>query len=451
MALHITTNLNTQMSRSTTPSPAPLPSPRMPHVFVIPPEEEQQDNPPWCCFDADELPDNNGDFPSNPDIHFLDVPYLLQQQQPDLATPVFRRGSIDEPAPRVVMPKKLEKKQRPESVRIIENKNVLRGRQRDAREDSDVIEVVKVKRSKEALADPEENTKMKRSKTFKARATKALQSIKNVGKSSRKPHVKELWTSSESMPGIFKGVQEQIRQQQEQMDQQPPATPNRKGSLSRRNSRSLSQMFQSVKAPRPESPLLTRTTSPTLPPEPPHMLPSATSSSLAYLKNSDTSPSVNEALTPATTDEMVDRPASPSPSVKKNNRRFSVLELHKLFSFSSSSPDDPSPASAGAPFPPPRNISVPSTSTSTMSSDYPDVPVEEGAYAAVHFLDLDKADQKLVASRYHQAMDTDEDELPLPRRPRDFSFEMRLDSLHFDSLSFDPEEFDVSMEGNVFR
>lgn len=29
--------------------------------------------------------------------------------------------------------------------------------------------------------------------------------------------------------------------------------------------------------------------------------------------------------------------------------------------------------------------------------------------------------------------------------PRDVSFEMRLDSLHFDSLSFDPEEFDVSL------
>lgn len=29
--------------------------------------------------------------------------------------------------------------------------------------------------------------------------------------------------------------------------------------------------------------------------------------------------------------------------------------------------------------------------------------------------------------------------------PGDLGFEMRLDSLHFDSLSFDPEEFDVSL------
>ncbi|KAF9228033.1 hypothetical protein BS17DRAFT_774661 [Gyrodon lividus] len=444
------TNRNTRMSRSATPSLEPSPSPRMPHVFVIPPEEEQQENPPWCCFDADEQPDNNGEFPSNPDIHFLDVPYLLQQNQPDPATPLFRRSSIDELGPKVVMPKKLEKKQRPETVRIIENKSVLTCRQRDAREDSDVIEVVKVKRSKEALTDPEETTKIKRSKTFKARATKALQSIRNVGRSSRKTHVKELWTSSESMPGIFKGVQQQIRLQQEEVEQQPPVTSLMKGALSRRNSRSLSQIFQSAKPSRPESPFPTRVAPPISSVEPPHILPSVTSSSLAYLRDSDTTPFVSEALVPATTDEKLDRPASPSPSVKKNNRRFSVRELHKLFSFSSSSPDDPLPPPT-APFPPARNISAPSMSTSTVSSDYPDVPVEEGVYAAVHFLDLDRADQKLAASRYHQAMDTVDDDLPPSQRPCDLSFEMRLDSLHFDSLSFDPEGFDISMARNTLR
>jgi hypothetical protein len=29
--------------------------------------------------------------------------------------------------------------------------------------------------------------------------------------------------------------------------------------------------------------------------------------------------------------------------------------------------------------------------------------------------------------------------------PRDISVEMRLDSMHFDSLSFDPEDFDMSL------
>ncbi|KAH7889796.1 hypothetical protein F5I97DRAFT_1827493 [Phlebopus sp. FC_14] len=427
-------------------STTPFLAPSLPHVFVIPPEEEQQENPPWCCFDADEPPDNSGDFPSTPDIHFLDVPSLLQQQsQP--ATPIFRRGSIDEPGPKVVMHRKLEKKQRPESVRIIE-KEVVRGRQRDVREDSDVIEVVKVKRSKEALADPEDKAKIKRSKTFKARATRALQSIKNVGRASRKPHVKDLWTSSESMPGIFKGVQEQIRQQQlEQELELPSPLPAKQPSLSRRNSRSLSHMFQSAKASRLESPVST------VPPTVAQIPPSGTSSSLAYLKSTDTTPSVPETLGRFATDENLERPVSPSLSIKKNTRRFSVRELHKLFSFSSSSPDDPSSSTTAqtAPFPPLRNISVPSTSTSTVSSDYPDVPVEEGVYAAVHFLDFDNADQKLNPSPYPQPVGADDDDLLLPHRPRDFSFEMRLDSLHFDSLSFDPEDFDVTMNDNVLR
>lgn len=421
----------------------------MPHVFVIPPEEEQQDNPPWCCFDADQQPDNNGDYPSNPDIHFLDVPYLLQQQpQHEPTTSASPRISLDKPGTKIVTSKKLEKKQRPETVKIIENKSACGRRQRDAREDSDVIEVVKVKRSKEALMDPEENVKIKRSKTFKARATKALQSLKNVGRSSRKTHVKELWTSSESMPGIFRGVQEQIRQQQEQTEGQTLVTSLKKGSLPRR---SLSQIFQSARPSCPESPLPTRFTSPVPSVEPPHILPSVIASSLPYSKGSDPTPAINETVATAAIDDAVDRPTSPGPSLM-NNRRFSVLELHKLFSFSSSSPNDPLPASATASSLPPRNMSIPSMSTSTVSSDYPDVPIEEGVCAAVHFLDLDRANQKLTASRYHQAMDVDDDDdLPPPRRPRDLSFEMRLDSLHFDSLSFDPEEFDVSMDKNFLR
>lgn len=95
---------------------------------------------------------------------------------------------------------------------------------------------------------------------------------------------------------------------------------------------------------------------------------------------------------------------------------------------------------------------MPSTSTSTVSSDYPDVPTEEGVYTAVHFLDLDRANQKLAPSRYHRPMDVDDDDdVPTPQHPRDLSFEMRLDSLHFDSLSFDPEEFDISMDRNILR
>lgn len=436
------TNLRTHASRSIRPSS----NLRMPHVFVVPPEEEQLDNPPWCCFDADEQPENNGDFPSNPNIHFLDVPYLLKQSEQDIPPPIARRISVHQPRPRVHISKKLEKKQRPEAIKIIENKPS------QARRDSDVIEVVKVKRSREALADLEENTKAKRSKTLKARATKALQSIKNVGKGSHRTHVKELWTSSESMPGIFKGMHEQIRSQQDQTEQRPPASPTEKGPLSRNNSRSLSQVFQPAKPSRPESSFTVRVASSVALAEAHHIPPAENQSSLPHLRYNNTNPSLNEVPNTLTIDDALNRPVSRSPPLKKNTK-FSVRELHRLFSFSSLSPDDPSsaPTAAMAPCSSTHSSSMPSTSTSTLSSNYPDVPMEEKLFADAHFPDLGSADQKLV-SRYRQAVHTHHgDNLSTLRRLSDLSFEMRLDSLHFDALSFDPEDFDVSMEGNILR
>ncbi|KAH7930896.1 hypothetical protein BV22DRAFT_1042979 [Leucogyrophana mollusca] len=425
---------------------------RMPHVFVIPPEEEQQENPPWCCFDADELPESNGDFPSNPDIHFLDDPYLLQQ--PETSAPVFRRPSIDEPGSGIVMPKKGETRSMTDSSPSEDRASGERVRRRDVREDSDVVEVVKVKRSKEPVGSNdrlEHNSNMKRSKTFKARATKAFKSIKNlnVGKSAqRKPHVKELWTSSESMPGIFKGMQEQIRQQQEQC-----APPLPQPSLSRRNSRSLSHLFQSAKPPRSE--WNTKPSPPVSPSEPTHIIPSDTSSSLPYLRGSDTTTSLVEVFAPSDYEGSPDRPVSPGLSVRKSRRRFSVLELHRLFSFSSSSPDDPMPTSPTTAFASSCSPSAPSSSTSTTSSECPDVPTEEGAYAAVRFLDLDvdeindDALTKQSAPHWRRSLGAEHNSALPP--PRDLSFEMRLDSLHFDSLSFDPEDFDVSMDGIAVR
>lgn len=83
---------------------------------------------------------------------------------------------------------------------------------------------------------------------------------------------------------------------------------------------------------------------------------------------------------------------------------------------------------------------------STVSSDDDD-PVEE-PFRAVQFFNH-RGDEKLVATmRHHPAVIDDEDDYGtlLPGRPRDLSFEMRLDSLHFDSLSFDPEDFNMSID-----
>lgn len=411
---------------ATTPA---LTTSRMPHVFVIPPEEEQQENPPWCCFDADQPPDDSRDCSptSHLDIQIFNVPFTSQPSQTPAGTPATCVPAVDPPRTKLAMPKKLEKKQRPEAVRIIE-KTVERGRDcRDVREDSDVIEVVKVKRPKDDLTDPEEHSKMKRTKTLKARATRAFQSIKNVGRGSRKQRIKDMWTSSEGVPGAFKGMQEHIRHQQEQLQQSPPITPP---SLSRPNSRPLSQIFQPKKTPQPPA-AISPIPAPQNPPSP----------SPSRVGDSFTSPSKILALEPTSIE-----PTTPKPS-GKNNKRFSVRELHKVFTFPSSSPGARLPTQRTAPTPPPaRNDSVPSMAISTVSSDDDD-PVEE-PFRAVQFFNH-RGDEKLVATmRHHPAVIDDEDDYGtlLPGRPRDLSFEMRLDSLHFDSLSFDPEDFNMSID-----
>ncbi|KAI6111524.1 hypothetical protein EV401DRAFT_1890851 [Pisolithus croceorrhizus] len=375
------------MNSTTAVKPAVMTS-RMPHVFVIPPEEEQQETPPCLQTSAGS---------------------------PSICVPV-----AGPPRTKPVTSKKLEKKQRPEAVKIVE-KVVERGGCRDVREDSDVIEVVK---------DPEEHSKMKRTKTLKARATRAFQSIKNVGKGSRKQRIKDLWTSSEGVPGAFKGMQEHIRHQEGQLQQSPPVMSP---SLSLSNSRSLSQIFQSAKPPQPSSAIASGPASQNLP----LFSPSPSRDSCSSIsKNLEPEPTPTE-------------PTTPKPSTK--NKRFSVRELHKVFAFPSSSPGSRPPTPQTAPTPPPaRNDSVPSMATSTVSSDYDD-PVDD-AYGAMQFSNH-RTDQKSAAMHHRPAIIDDEDDYGtlLPGRPRDLSFEMRLDSLHFDSLSFDPEEFNISIDGSRRR
>lgn len=454
------------------------PSARVPHVFVIPPEEEHSQNPPWCCFDADLPPENSRSIEvssaNQPGILF-DVPFLLHESEP---TPSIHH---EQPAasPAVVpqsrsstSSSRSEKHQNPQHIIIsaMRNNDLMRIVQHDMREDSDVIEVVKVKRPKDNKSNHTDHVpsspssqepQLKRSKTFRARASRAFLSIKSVtlprGKQNNsKSHVKDLWTSTESMPGIFRGVLHS-------REDVPPTA-----------SRKLSSLFQKQPFSSAEG-----------------ILSSSTTTSLPYLKGSDTTPSIAEIrpsyefierpltpcaptydhslrrpvssadfqrapssesksskdfkrrvssqnlqrpekdLRPVSSDDFQEeRPTSPSPpSTQKSRKRFSVNELHRLFSFS--------------PEPPSSSI-VPSTSTSPSTSStlsYPDVP-----YTAVHFVDDDYGRE--IEGKYGRnpdLLDDDDDELPSPTRSRDISFELRLDSLHFDSLSFNAEDFDVSM------
>jgi hypothetical protein len=117
-----------------------------------------------------------------------------------------------------------------------------------------------------------------------------------------------------------------------------------------------------------------------------------------------------------------ERPVSPTSSTAKSRKRFSVNELHRLFSFVPESPSTFAPT-------------ITSTPTSRTQS-YPDVP-----HAAVHFADDDYG--KEIEGKYGRSLDLLDRGGDGHLHAGDVSFEMRLDSLHFDSLAFDPSEFDV--------
>src|SRR6202042_3368833 len=125
--------------------------------------------------------------------------------------------------------------------------------------------------------------------------------------------------------------------------------------LTRRASRRISQLFSRsnysnvnlISVP-PSEPKPTPEPAPApepLPERPPSLVIStAQSSSLPYLRDTDTSPSVDDLgvpTTPASADinsPLTERPISPSLSStsRKSSRRFSVMDLHRLFTFSSS-------------------------------------------------------------------------------------------------------------------
>ena len=137
-----------------------------------------------------------------------------------------------------------------------------------------------------------------------------------------------------------------------------------------------------------------------------------TSFTVSSLSNSHTSPSLDEES----------RPVSPSYSTKsKARRRFSLMDLQRLFS---------------APTQPMQSESHGETSNSLPSTVDPPTPKDEAYH--VQF--------SLPSSTVLDALARTPEQAKTPRDAdveRDFSFEMRLDSFHFDSLSFDPDTFDV--------
>lgn len=405
--------------------PSSFNSVQMPDVFVIPPEEEQGETPPFCYFDASKAA-----LSTEPDIDSVDIALNVHQQIANTA-PIFLRSMEEE----VVMP-----------VRSSREEPSSPTSQYGSVDEDDIVEVYKVGKEIPSVAGRKEV--MSRSKTFRARASQALRSIKNVGRSSRKQPA-----PAQTGPSPPPSRDENAR----------PTTPSvtsrmGKNTLSKRGSRPLSQIFRFNQEEEPttdaisSSPTATvRPTSPAFSTASPPLSPtsptrsSMQSSIFGSLRPSSPAPQPGPSrqTSPVDHDDSPTSPDSLRPKSTSFRKRLSLLDLPRLFSSSStisttSSTSTPStasledPPSDAPPTPLPSMATLvrrPSRSSSkrscTISRPGDDDHEEEdyGEIQPASALSMVKEEDSCV---------------------NDFSLEMRLDSLHFDSLSFDANDFTMS-------
>ncbi|EED78538.1 predicted protein [Postia placenta Mad-698-R] len=302
----------------------------MPNVIVSPPEEEQHENPPWCYFHADDAAHEVQS--TTPDIDALDTALSLQQQL-DNRAPAFHRCLQNVSQETIVLPRKGSLAQLKEnSAPAREPRRSSRSRVLD--EDSEIVEVFKVRRNEGREDAGQQKGQMTKSKTFRARATDAFRSIKNVRKASRGP--------IPSTSGSSWSSGENVRLSEDSHDQ-GAASRSSAPNLSRRRSLVLSQLFtfsqnsksaaeidehaMPISQPKPITALPHRRTM--------HTVPSLASPSEPHYWEPHPLPSLEDM--PITTPS---RGISSHPTVSKRKsfrRRLSVLELQKLFTLNPSS------------------------------------------------------------------------------------------------------------------
>ncbi|KAF8163011.1 hypothetical protein B0H34DRAFT_856603 [Crassisporium funariophilum] len=341
-----------EVRAAATPSVPPAP---MPNVFVVPPEEDE--TPTWCFFDAAEPALSQiVERPETPDIDIDMFSF-----PPDSDTPPFRRVSPGSAHP-VIMPRRSNEQQSVVDA-LINNEDVMyqdddtdseyeqdleleepttlvqaqsrseppRTTNRNVADDSDVIEVVKVRRNRRASEEESAeqqsvapSVEMKRSNTIKSRASKAFRSLTGSLRSSKSRSK----TSISSGPSSRSSSQHQLEAPESPMSGTFPQAPA--PSISRRGSRVLSQLFVAPS-------LKTRTSISSF--DEPTPIPSSSHIEFAAPSSASRRSSLYEDA--AIQDQARLQAASPAPttsSFKTKNRRFSMLNLQKLFSFSSSTP-----------------------------------------------------------------------------------------------------------------
>ena len=484
---------------------------QIPNVFVVPPEEDQ--TPTRCFFDAAHPALSQiFDRPETRDIHVFSFsdskdssPLLPESMDPFIAlrNSAETRSIVEalDDANVGISYNDIDTDSEYEhdtelggALSSVHNEAFRTTR--DSANDSDVIEVVKVRRNSSSKEDDEPqnvplaSSHLKRSKTLKSRASKAFRSLKGSLRTS-KFRAQDVFASVKSNSHYHSDI---VTATVSNTSPRPP-TP----SVSRRGSRILSQLFISPSLKSRSSvsslddPTHVSQPEPVFYPTPssPTQSSFVSASSATDQLSCRSSIYENEPLQ----DEIRLKTGSPTPTAtmdpKKRNRRFSILSLHKLFSFSSPTPSSPISLNfddSSCTTPILRSTScTPSSVTSVCTTSGPQTPtyMDEGplsrgkdtnsaSFASVlgsnevlnpglglsmdNFSDKGSSEERTPRTQRsfrssESRTSTSERQakvIPYPpasgpgvfqHEPGDLSFEMRLDSLHFDPLSFDTDRF----------
>jgi hypothetical protein len=414
----------------------------MPNVFVIPPEEDNES--PFCCFDAaDPLePYTEEELELEGPGSALEV---ISRQFSNRNSPAFHRDGHSS----IIMPRRSGGRSIQEVLEDVQDPDITIRGSNSPGDDSEIVEIIKVRRhtqdERESRHAPPPSSvsepAFKTSKSFRARASKAFSSIKNVGRSVSRSRI--------HMPEDVPSDVESSRA--------PSPAPSRRSSV----------IFSSLFS---HSPSLRSTSSfdSSIEPTPSASYPDPLDIQLHTPSSAEMQAFGTYPDTDTDTDDDNDgeeeiqttpRPEHRSPvtrslsPTKSNRRRFSVLNL-----FSASRDSEAPDAGPSA---------VTSSSTPTLPTLSPRTDSSESSVSSGPTTPVDDTFPELLPTRQSTSLLK---RLPSfsrsPRKPKDkvapvilakptppspaleiageddLSFgEIRLDSFHFDEISFDASRF----------
>ena len=395
----------------------------VPTVLVHPPEDEAM---PWCAYDANQEVAEAEVVFATPEME-LQQPELDDWPQPQAVhptaehAPALHRSQTDDA---VVMPRRgstshstLSRAVNPPGLAPIPE-SPKRPKEKD---DDDIVEVMKVRRGEGMLdvtyAHGTAPT-LRRSKTLtlRSRAAHALRSIKNVGKAPRRPALDQVFPAKENERRTVKTevptpTQSSFTADKRRAKSKDVFNPTHTSTprLKKRNSQPLTNVFGLGGS---ESELVGPNVPDTIGLDfspPPH---TGGFRTFPYSRGASAS-------TPAL--QLVrDEPAratSPTLSLRGHRRKFSFGNLQSIFSGNTQSMPEPQQTGASP------DVDDPTP---------PQVPADDGWDSEE---DYDSPRRRVAPGRVPKR--SDENAYP----EQDISFEMRLNSLHFDTFNFDAEAF----------